>query len=129
LPEDALEDMMIAEVDNVQDGNRGIPGQMPVERDTLLNIDHQPAMDELGDEDLDVVEEDEEEEEISVSNIYGPSLCRGTQLTSFYTQPLPVRILRNVFNRFFGFGGHTEQEPDSDEELEENEPRDLGGVD
>jgi hypothetical protein len=77
---------MIAEADNIQEPNREMPGQMPVEQDVLLGADHPPATNEQVDEDLDDSEEEEEEEEVSVSNVYGSvafaywfitrSLCR-----------------------------------------------------
>jgi len=50
LPEDALEDMMIAEADNMQEPNRELPGQMPGH--PVFDFDDPPALEEqVGDED------------------------------------------------------------------------------
>ncbi|KAI0092896.1 transcriptional repressor TCF25-domain-containing protein [Irpex rosettiformis] len=95
MPEDALEDLMVAVVNGDADGAPDVqgrmPGQMPGE-DFLGDVFDVPAgvqdeepgedahvegVDSEGDED----EEDEDEEEVA---------------------PLPVRLLRNVMNRFWG---------------------------
>ncbi|OCH87673.1 DUF654-domain-containing protein [Obba rivulosa] len=121
LPEEVLEDLLIAEVAGGE-GDHGMPGQMP---------DMQMLAQELGDdEDLgaepanvaaapalvqptaarqeDDEEEEDEEEEEDVA-------------------PLPVRILRNVFHRFWGGGAAAEES--SDDENRNHGLQDQGGVD
>ncbi|PCH41718.1 DUF654-domain-containing protein [Wolfiporia cocos MD-104 SS10] len=101
MPEDVLQDMMIAAATG-EDGGQGMPGAMPGQEvifvdqeadvaaptqmhvaapDAIAHQDH-PAQRDEEEEDEDY-EEEEEEEEVA---------------------PLPVRLLRNVINRFWGSG-------------------------
>ncbi|KAI0693502.1 transcriptional repressor TCF25-domain-containing protein [Cytidiella melzeri] len=123
MPEDALEDLMVAVVNdapNGADNGQGrMPGQMPGEdfleemfqpmaADQGEGHRHDPHVDLEEEEDHDEdVDEDEEEEEVA---------------------PLPVRILRNVMNRFWG----APAAEDSSDDERHGEPaglRDGAGVD
>jgi len=89
LPEDALEDLMIAEANHagIPNDGRGMPGQLDVEQDVL---DQAPVV--IGAEGGD--SEDDADME----------------------QPLPVRILRNVVNRFLGGMAPEVSESSSDDD-------------
>uniref|UniRef100_P9WEI3 Probable transcription factor claV n=1 Tax=Ampulloclitocybe clavipes TaxID=56467 RepID=CLAV_AMPCV len=132
LPEDVLEDMMLAEAmggEGLQDG--GMPGQMPgfadfmnegvderqeplagVDNAPIRLVDHRQENLDAGvgagaDED-DEVEDDDEDEDEEVA-------------------PMPVRVLRNLLGRFWG--GNTVAEDSSDDEGDRPPPVDDGGVD
>jgi len=95
LPEDALEDLMIAEANGVgaPNLNRGMPGQLP---------------DEIGVFDF---EQDVVDQAPAVGGAEGDSSDDEADI-----EPLPVRILRNVVNRFLGGGaGEVSESSSSDE--------------
>lgn len=106
MPEEVLEDLMI-EVANAGgaplDEQRAMPGEMP-------GLEHAqdedlPDLPQDAGQDAEPGAEDEEEDEEDVE-----------------AAPLPVRLLRNVMNRFWGGGQN--QDESSDDEL-----RDDAGVD
>ncbi len=147
VPEDVLEDLFLAlgaagEVE-LRDGE--MPGGMPGGEIMVDFVD--PEDDEDEDEDVedhpqapavparpavqdedegeeDEEDEDEDEQEVAVGGY--KCLQRFRSLTRSLHQPLPVRFLRSVINRFWG-GGNAGNEDDSDEEG--NQLRDTGGVD
>ncbi|EKM58976.1 uncharacterized protein PHACADRAFT_249116 [Phanerochaete carnosa HHB-10118-sp] len=111
MPEEVLEDLMIevanhggAAFEGAQ--HRNMPGQMPglegPDGDDLPDLP--PVAGQAPAEEEDDGEEEEEEEEIEAA-------------------PLPVRLLRNVMNRFWGGGGN------QNDESSEDELRDDAGVD
>jgi len=103
MPDDALEDIMIAEVNRAAHGGEGMPGQMPG-----LEIDFGAVDEEVADDNNDQAgapdrvdqndgEQEDEEEDPDVA-------------------PLPVRVIRNIMNRFFGVPNAQAMETSSDEE-------------
>ncbi|KIP10564.1 hypothetical protein PHLGIDRAFT_100960 [Phlebiopsis gigantea 11061_1 CR5-6] len=110
MPEEVLEDLMI-EVAN--QGNEGMPGQMPgfAAPDDDVEDFEPPAEFAVrharNEEEQHANEDEEEEEEVEVA-------------------PLPVRLLRNVMNRFWGGGGNAAEESSEDEDAP---LRDDDGVD
>ncbi|KAI0052680.1 DUF654-domain-containing protein [Auriscalpium vulgare] len=123
LPEDVLQELMLAQVMQEEGGaaHGGMPGGMPGEDmvalefleefdngqadgdDNEVERDHEHRdLDpdaEAGTEDEDEDEEDEDEDE--------------------EVAPMPVRVLRNIFNRFWG--GGAAQDADSEESEEDGE--------
>jgi hypothetical protein len=130
LPEDALEDMMIAEADNVQQPNRELPGQMPGH--PVFDFEDAPLLEEQeggeveGDEGEGYSDDDEDEEgeEVVAVSVRSSTFSHLTLMTDL--QPLPVRLLRNMVNRFFG---SAQPAPESDSDEEVVAPRDQDGVD
>ncbi|GJE99434.1 transcriptional repressor TCF25-domain-containing protein [Phanerochaete sordida] len=116
MPEEVLEDLMI-EVANAEQGGvafgegaEGVmPGQMPgleLVDDDLPDFQPAPGQDPTAA--AEEFEEEEEEEEEAEEEVE--------------TAPLPVRLLRNVMNRFWGGGRN-------DEDSSDDELRDEAGVD
>ncbi|KAG2365272.1 transcriptional repressor TCF25-domain-containing protein [Suillus spraguei] len=104
MPDEALDDMML--------GGGGMPGGLPMEGgDDILDLEPMPrrgaaeAAPPLANEDQSE-EEDEDEDE--------------------YIAPMPIRVVRNLLNRFWGGGGATADSDESDSDVEE---RDHDGVD
>ncbi|KAI0059339.1 DUF654-domain-containing protein [Artomyces pyxidatus] len=122
LPEEVLQDLMMAQVMHDEaaprQGQGGMPGGMPGEDMVLLDFPEEPDMEpEEGDvpaladaEEEDEEDEDEEEDEEQQE-----------------VAPMPVRVLRNIINRFWG-GGPAEEEESSEDEGEP-ETEDLDGID
>ncbi|KAH9942612.1 transcriptional repressor TCF25-domain-containing protein [Amylocystis lapponica] len=124
LPEEALEDLMIAEAAAAEQmGGRGMPGMMP----GVLIAELTPPEDEAADgaagappADVGAVaarreesdDEDEDENEDEDEDV----------------APMPVRLLRNVMNRFWG-GGTAAQESSEDENAADGPLNDDAGVD
>ncbi|CCL99007.1 uncharacterized protein FIBRA_01015 [Fibroporia radiculosa] len=115
LPEEVLEDMMIAEAGGGPPARGGMPGGMPGEDEMLIQFmeegeqEHRndvhppPLLDHGGDGggNIDEEEEVEEEEEGSEEEDLAP---------------LPVRLLRNVMSRFWGGNVAAESSEEEDEE-------------
>lgn len=112
LPEEVLEDLMVAHMEG-GDGvgaMGGMPGQMPGEEGMLVDFgnaaDHAnaptDAVHHLADQghheqDDEEDEEDDEDEDVDVA-------------------PLPVRLLRNIVNRFWGSNAHAEESSEDEDE-------------
>ena len=122
---------MIAEVAGQ---GRAMPGQMPGE-DMFADAGHndeppaappaeRPVAIQGDDSDVEADEAEEEDENVAV-RVVMQAQCQ-IMLTQC-AQPLPVRILRNVLNRFWG-GAHNEAES-SEEEGADAVPQDDQGVD
>lgn len=115
MPDEALDDMMLGlamgpgEGGDGVPGGRGMPGGLPMEGDDdMPDLDPMPprgAAPALADE-----EESEEDEEGEDE----------------YIAPMPIRVVRNLLNRFWGGGGAAAGGDESDSEVEE---RDHDGVD
>ncbi|CAL1710333.1 unnamed protein product [Somion occarium] len=116
---EVLDELMIAQLAQDGDGRipvfgagvGGMPGGMPEEDQDDIDLDvdvpapravqppagpHEPREEHVVE---DLEDEEEDEEEVAVA-------------------PLPVRMLRNVLNRFWGGGGATEQQDESSDEEE-----------
>jgi len=95
LPEDALEDLMIAEADGIglQNPNGGMPGQLQGEVGVL---DFEPDTADQG-PGVGGAEGGDTDDEADI-------------------EPLPVRILRNVVNRLFGGGAAEDSGSSSSDE-------------
>jgi len=133
LPEDALEDLMIAEAMGNGELNRDMPGAMPGEElifaeDIDVNDETEPPTEAhapapVGNDGgaREVVQDAEsaqsggdEDEESSEEEI----------------APLPVRLIRNIMNRFWGVNSWADTEDTSeDEDNIANRPVNDGGVD
>lgn len=119
MPEEALNDMMLdfamaGEGGVGVPGGGGMPGGLPMdEGGDELDLEPIPprgaaeAAPALADEDQSE-EEDEDEDEDE------------------YIAPMPIRVVRNLLNRFWGSGGATADGDESDSDAEE---RDHDGVD
>lgn len=115
MPDEALDDMMLGlamgpgEGGGGVPGGGGMPGGLPMEGDDdMPDLDPMPprgAAPALADED-ESEEEDEDEDE--------------------YIAPMPIRVVRNLLNRFWGGGGAAADGDESDSDVEE---RDHDGVD
>ncbi|KAG2153469.1 transcriptional repressor TCF25-domain-containing protein [Suillus bovinus] len=118
MPDEALNDMMLdlvmaAGEDGVRvPGGGGMPGGLPVEGgDDVLDLEPMPprgaaeAAPALANEDQSD-EEDEDEDE--------------------YIAPMPIRVVRNLLNRFWGSSVATANDGESDSDTEQ---RDRDGVD
>lgn len=112
LPEEVLEDLMVAHMEG-GDGvgaMGGMPGQMPGEEGMLVDFGNAAehanaptdAVHHLADQghheqDAEEDDEDDEDEDIDVA-------------------PLPVRLLRNIVNRFWGSNAHAEESSEDEDE-------------
>lgn len=112
LPEEVLEDLMVAHMEG-GDGvgaMGGMPGQMPGEEGMLVDFGNAAehanaptdAVHHLADQghheqDDEEDEEDDEDEDVDVA-------------------PLPVRLLRNIVNRFWGSNAHAEESSEDEDE-------------
>lgn len=115
MPDEALDDMMLGLAMGPGEGGVGVPGGggmpggLPMEGDDdMPDLDPMPprgAAPALADEEES--EEDEEDED-------------------GYIAPMPIRVVRNLLNRFWGGGGAAAGGDESDSEVEE---RDHDGVD
>jgi tetratricopeptide (TPR) repeat protein len=118
MPDEALDDMMLGLAMGAGEGGvdvpggGGMPGGLPMDEDNdMPDLEPMPervAVEPtpmLADEDQSE-EEDEDEDE--------------------YIAPMPIRVVRNLLNRFWGGGGAT---ADSDESNSDVEERDHDGVD
>ncbi|KAL6304111.1 transcriptional repressor TCF25-domain-containing protein [Sparassis latifolia] len=136
LPEEVLEGLMIAEAAGGNQAEGGMPGQMPGEGIFVADfIDEEdgaedqnnaqpvaavpppaPAVPPQVQEEDESGEDDEEEEDILLTR-----MC----------QPLPVRFLRTMMNRFWPAGAASPGTSSSEENEEVGEPlhRDDDGVD
>lgn len=129
LPEEVLEDLMVAHMEG-GDGvgaMGGMPGQMPGEEGMLVDFgnaaEHANAptdavhhLADQGHHEQDAEEDDEDDEDedidVAVSRLQ-PSIFE-TMLISM--QPLPVRLLRNIVNRFWGSNAHAEESSEDEDE-------------
>ena len=101
----------------------GMPGQMPGMAAWGEEI---PEPQERNrEEEAGVDDEDDDEDEVEVAVCSPPDALLG--LAESFFQPLPIRVLRNVFGRFWG--GNVPAEESSSEEEPDGEPRDTAGVD
>jgi hypothetical protein len=110
LPEEVLEDILIAGVNEAGEGNNPMPGQMPGEEMELhfgdAADDNAPPpqenhrVQEVPEEESEEEEEEEEEEPVA---------------------PLPVRLVRNILGRFWGVRSTNANESSSDEEDHNND--------
>ncbi|KAG1838707.1 transcriptional repressor TCF25-domain-containing protein [Suillus subluteus] len=118
MPDEALDDMMLGLAMGAGEGGVGVPGGggmpggLPMEGDNdMQDLEPMPprgaaeAAPAMADED-ESEEEDEDEDE--------------------YIAPMPIRVVRNLLNRFWGGGGATANSDESDSDAEE---RDHDGVD
>lgn len=113
MPDEALDDMMLGLAMGPGDGGVGVPGGggmpggLPMEGD-----DDMPDFDPMPPRGAApaVAEEEESEEEDEDE----------------YIAPMPIRVVRNLLNRFWGGGGTAAGGDESDSEVEE---RDHDGVD
>lgn len=137
LPEDALEDLFAAELaaepEPGQDGRMRVPGALFGDGiDDLDDVDEAAPWadehrsegegrnggvvgdgDDEEDEGEDEDEDDEADEEVAVSSFF--NLFRCVVSNTLTSQPLPVRIWRNVLGRFWGGGeAPTEEDQESD---------------
>ncbi|KAG2124676.1 transcriptional repressor TCF25-domain-containing protein [Suillus clintonianus] len=116
MPDEALDDMMLGLAMDGEGGvpGGGMPGGLPLEGDDdLLDFDPMPPRGEVEaapalavEDESEGDEEDEDEDE--------------------YIAPMPIRVVRNLLNRFWGGGGATADSDGSDSDAEE---RDHDGVD
>ena len=135
MPEDALEDLMVAVVNGAAEGAPGgegrMPGQMPGEdffHDDLEPPvgfhEEEPQRDNEAEE-AENPDEDEDEDEEDVEDVAVSSPCtkiNNACMTHDLDKPLPIRLLRNVMNRFWG--APADEQSSDDEQL-----RDEAGVD
>lgn len=143
LQPDVLEDILMAEAMGNEGDQRGMPGQLPgmdgmMEEDNedaggIPHRDDNPLQEDHMDEDVDEEdeEEDEDEEDIAVRlSVVGVFVCGWADAISpvFFLQPLPVRVLRNLFGRFWG-GNTVEAESSEDEDAPPQGPLHGGDVD
>lgn len=113
MQDEALDDMMLGLAMNAEEGGGGgMPGGLPMEGgddvpdlEPMLLRGAAEAATPLANEDQSE-EEDEDEDE--------------------YIAPMPIRVVRNLLNRFWGGGGATADSNESDSDVEE---RDHDGVD
>ncbi|KAG2072866.1 DUF654-domain-containing protein [Suillus decipiens] len=113
MQDEALDDMMLGLAMNAgEGGGGGMPGGLPMEGgddvpdlEPMLLRGAAEAATPLANEDQSE-EEDEDEDE--------------------YIAPMPIRVVRNLLNRFWGGGGATADSNESDSDVEE---RDHDGVD
>jgi hypothetical protein len=148
LPEEVLEDMMIAEVGGAGGDGRDMPGGLPGDEGVYADFTDEedagevevpaiarpqsgrredardmPQAEEIDEDEDEDGDEEEEEQNIAVSLHFPEQI---PQVTFCHSQPLPLRMLRNVLNRFWG----TAQEESSDEDGTVDRPHiDDGGVD
>lgn len=135
MPEDALEDLMVAVVNGAAEGapaDEGrMPGQMP--GDNFFHDDLEPLAgfheegpqeniegDEAENQDDGEDGDEEDVEDVAVSSPW--TRINYACMTHYLDQPLPVRLLRNVMNRFWG--APADEQSSDDEQL-----RDEAGVD
>ncbi|OAX36036.1 DUF654-domain-containing protein [Rhizopogon vinicolor AM-OR11-026] len=108
---DALNDMMLDLAMGAGDGGGGgggMPGGMPLEgEDDLPDLDPMPLRGAAEAPASSGEDEDDEDEDEDVS-------------------PMPIRVVRNLLNRFWGGGGAAAEDNDSDSDAED---RDHDGVD
>ncbi|KAA1478640.1 DUF654-domain-containing protein [Dentipellis sp. KUC8613] len=125
MPEEVLDDILMgaAMVDNAGAREGGMPGAMPgqeglVELEFLEggDVDDVPAEAHVEHpvEEGDVDEGEEEEEEEEEEGEEGEE-------EEEYVAPMPVRILRNLVNRFWGTTATAANEEDSEEEADGEE--------
>ena len=134
MPEDALEDLMVAVVNGAAEGAPGgegrMPGQMPGEDFFHDDLEPpvgfhaaEPQQDTEGEEaETQDDGEDEDEEDVEDVAVSSPWKLNNACMTHYLNQPLPVRLLRNVMNRFWG--APADEQSSDDEQL-----RDEAGVD
>ncbi|KIM79562.1 hypothetical protein PILCRDRAFT_823483 [Piloderma croceum F 1598] len=135
LPADALEDIMIAEVMGNEGQNINMPGAMPDQEPLFAEFtDGEDEADDdadaptdghtrveaqnirnLHDIDSDKSSDDDDEEDSELEDV----------------TPMPVRLIRNIINRFWGgaAAATTDNTSDSEEGSNVDEPLDYGGVD
>ncbi|KAG0699771.1 transcriptional repressor TCF25-domain-containing protein [Suillus ampliporus] len=118
MPDEALDDMMLDLAMGAGEGGAGVPGGggmpggLPLEgEDDLPDLDPMPprgaaeVAPAFPEEDESEEDEDDEDEDIA---------------------PMPIRVVRNLLNRFWGGGGATADSDESDSDVED---RDHDGVD
>jgi len=111
MPDEALDDMMLGLAMGAGDGGGGgMPGGMPLEgEDDLPDLDPMPqrGAPEEAPASSEEEESDDENEDEDVA-------------------PMPIRVVRNLLNRFWGGGRAAAEDEDSDSDAED---RDHDGVD